>query len=331
MILCIFLFNVSENPSAKKKSTNRAFINAIIKKGDISKLNIEIENEHIDAATKEELIFIRLTIFAKYDYKFKSKTLIKYFSQYKWYKPKYEDVWIKMSDLDRMNVTFLLKRETTFGQKRKEKKPSKKALPKKAVTSPTKKVSPIPKTTKLPPDTNLKSPFPATKVLNKWIKKGKAAKINDYLIGKKYLITTPNTTGLLIYFQNKNTYIVYECGYNCDILGVPEYENYKIYKDKETGVVKITMNGKHEDGKYFKFRGYETYQTISNNMASYLKRINISKIYLGHNMVISSSDLDDITSDNDYKKCKDCQIYKFYFDKRNFSRYYKNGGRYPKR
>jgi hypothetical protein len=108
-IFICFIFIIFD--CSEKELTGRAFINAIIEKGDLSKLNIKIKKIHIKTASKEELRIIRNSIFAKYDYKHKSKDLKKHFSKFKWYKPKFKNVIKKLSHLDKKNIEFLLNQE----------------------------------------------------------------------------------------------------------------------------------------------------------------------------------------------------------------------------
>lgn len=58
-----------------------------------------------------ELRIARNEIFAKYGYIFKSKELNEYFQQKDWYEPKFSNVDVLLTEIDKKNITLILNRE----------------------------------------------------------------------------------------------------------------------------------------------------------------------------------------------------------------------------
>lgn len=61
------------------------------------------EMSHFSTA---DLRILRNSIFARHGYKFKSADLRKYFSQYSWYEPRYDDVYSMLNSIEKKNVEF---------------------------------------------------------------------------------------------------------------------------------------------------------------------------------------------------------------------------------
>lgn len=64
-----------------------------------------VQLEHLDI---EDLDRMRNEIFAEYGYKFTTDKWKKYFSKQPWYKPQFDNVDDKLSDIDKANIAFIL-------------------------------------------------------------------------------------------------------------------------------------------------------------------------------------------------------------------------------
>jgi hypothetical protein len=58
-----------------------------------------------------ELDIMRNEIFADYGYNFKSEKWQEYFSQFSWYKPKYDNVDDQLTEIDKHNIKVILKQK----------------------------------------------------------------------------------------------------------------------------------------------------------------------------------------------------------------------------
>lgn len=72
-----------------------------------------ISIEDLRVLDKEELSILRNAIYAKYGYKFKASKYTKYFSQIKWYQPKYDDVSNMLTETDTKNIENIVEIEKT--------------------------------------------------------------------------------------------------------------------------------------------------------------------------------------------------------------------------
>ena len=104
----IFCFNVSEIYNQSNKKIEDFFIakNALF--GDLTCLENEFSDFSLGILNKDELWILRNTIFAKYGYKFTSEFLMKYFSQFEWYNPQFENVDEYLSIIDKKNIDKIM-------------------------------------------------------------------------------------------------------------------------------------------------------------------------------------------------------------------------------
>ncbi|MCV9388438.1 YARHG domain-containing protein [Reichenbachiella ulvae] len=73
--------------------------------------------EDLNEKSLDDLRIIRNEIFARKGYRFKSDDLVKYFSGFDWYEPKYDNVDSLLSDLDKQNIQNIVELEK---EKRRE-------------------------------------------------------------------------------------------------------------------------------------------------------------------------------------------------------------------
>jgi len=96
--ILIFLFILSSFNivrASESKSISMILKNKILKSHDLYNLN------------GSQLRIIRNSIYAKYNYKFKSKTLLKYFSKFSWYNPNKKNVDGELTLFDKKNIKLL--------------------------------------------------------------------------------------------------------------------------------------------------------------------------------------------------------------------------------
>lgn len=69
--------------------------------------NRYVTYDDIRGLSGSKLRIMRNYIFARHGYKFKSSDLQKYFAQYSWYEPRYNDVYSSLSSTEKHNVDFI--------------------------------------------------------------------------------------------------------------------------------------------------------------------------------------------------------------------------------
>ena len=80
-----------------------------------------------DYLSIEDLDIMRNEIFAEYGYRFQSEKWQKYFSNKKWYKPRYDNVDDQLTEIDKANIKVILQtKEAMQGKEEKftKKRPS---------------------------------------------------------------------------------------------------------------------------------------------------------------------------------------------------------------
>lgn len=70
-----------------------------------------IKDSEIQGASKHDLRLMRNEIFARHGYIFKSPDLREYFSGYDWYKPRYDNVEDRLSEIEKYNIELIKKYE----------------------------------------------------------------------------------------------------------------------------------------------------------------------------------------------------------------------------
>lgn len=70
-----------------------------------------IEESELSGLSKEELRILRNAIYANNGYRFKSDDLLRYFRQFIWYSPQYNDVNNLLSDTEKSNIALIQKYE----------------------------------------------------------------------------------------------------------------------------------------------------------------------------------------------------------------------------
>lgn len=68
--------------------------------------------EYLNNFSKRELDIMRNEIFADHGYKFKSKKWQKYFCDKEWYKPRYDDVNNRLTNIEKINIQLILAAST---------------------------------------------------------------------------------------------------------------------------------------------------------------------------------------------------------------------------
>ena len=76
-----------------------------------------IRSSDIQNYTIVQLRILRNSIFAFHGYKFKSPDLKEYFNQKEWYKPRYDDVTDNLTDIEKLNIQIIMKREEELKKK----------------------------------------------------------------------------------------------------------------------------------------------------------------------------------------------------------------------
>jgi hypothetical protein len=110
-IFCIFVFCIIQ--TSAQISSGRKYPEAS------SRL---LTSEDLTGKTIWELKIMRNEIFAKYGYKFKSEDMKEYFGKQKWYKPEYDDVKSKFTEIENANIKMIKQYEDDL---QKEKSPYK--------------------------------------------------------------------------------------------------------------------------------------------------------------------------------------------------------------
>jgi hypothetical protein len=84
----------------------------VIRGGKYRLLNQKVfSKEKLKLLSKEQLRIMRNTIFARYDYRFKSYDLAKHFGQFDWFIPMYDNVDDKLTEIERKNARLMLEVE----------------------------------------------------------------------------------------------------------------------------------------------------------------------------------------------------------------------------
>ena len=81
-------------------------------------LSTEIDTAYLEGMTFENLRILRNEIFARKGYRFSSKDLIDYFTEYEWYKAQYDanEVSKLLNDLDKVNIQTLSDYQATYSK-----------------------------------------------------------------------------------------------------------------------------------------------------------------------------------------------------------------------
>jgi hypothetical protein len=82
--------------------------------------NRNLTSEDLAGKSLWELKIMRNEIFARYGYKFKSQDMKEYFGKQKWYKPQYDDVTSKLTEVENANIKMIKEYEDNL----QESKPS---------------------------------------------------------------------------------------------------------------------------------------------------------------------------------------------------------------
>ena len=70
-----------------------------------------VNPDNLSWRSKEGLRILRNWIFARHGYKFNSKDLTQYFSQYPWYTPRFDNVNSQLSEIELYNIDLIKKYE----------------------------------------------------------------------------------------------------------------------------------------------------------------------------------------------------------------------------
>jgi hypothetical protein len=76
--------------------------------------NRNLTSEDLAGKTLWELKIMRNEIFARHGYKFKSQDMKEYFSKQKWYKPEYDDVTSKLTEVENANIKMIKEYENNL-------------------------------------------------------------------------------------------------------------------------------------------------------------------------------------------------------------------------
>jgi DNA-binding PadR family transcriptional regulator len=101
-------FNIEMNDSLRKVFKERFIAKKL--EYDLDEY-MQYVHAKISHFTVEELDVMRNEIFAEYGYKFKSKKWQNYFSTFSWYKPRFDNVDQKLTEIDKHNIKVILKQK----------------------------------------------------------------------------------------------------------------------------------------------------------------------------------------------------------------------------
>jgi hypothetical protein len=84
--------------------------------------NRQLKAEDLAGKTLWELKIMRNEIFARHGYKFKTEEMSKYFNKQKWYKPEYDDVTSKLTEIENANIKMIKQYEDNLRESKSSSK-----------------------------------------------------------------------------------------------------------------------------------------------------------------------------------------------------------------
>ncbi|MFN5323738.1 MAG: YARHG domain-containing protein [Bacteroidota bacterium] len=102
--------NSATSKRIQKQEQNQSESNPIPGEYPLASSRLLVLDDIIDMSPHDQTL-MRNEIFARHGYAFKTQWLLEHFSQFPWYKPMYQDVSSRLSEIEKRNVKFLLEHE----------------------------------------------------------------------------------------------------------------------------------------------------------------------------------------------------------------------------
>jgi len=107
VLFCLMTFKINAENEFNSYKYSSDLKNWLFNDGYVYMLNYELGLSHLVNFSKEELRILRNYYYAKYNYSFSSTDLINFFTKFKWYSAKENNVDNKLTEIDKKSIQLI--------------------------------------------------------------------------------------------------------------------------------------------------------------------------------------------------------------------------------